>query len=269
MDKAPIATRDAGELAKAVVDDVVDWRPELVTAPLYMQVAHHLEARIRRGEFAVGSLLPTENELAAALGVSRQTVRQAIGTLRASGQLSARKGVGTRVEAGSNFDGKRFIAHSRSELFEIASQTEFVITHKQEISAQGRLAVELGCRPGRKFLHMSGVRYPATRQKPYSWNEVYIDARLAPAVRDLEVAKSAIFHLIEDYTGEKIQEIQQDIKPLILTAEIAAQIDSKAGDLALQVTRRYFSAGRRLIEYAFQILPADRFTYSTTLRAGS
>ncbi|NHT77179.1 GntR family transcriptional regulator [Rhizobiaceae bacterium CRRU44] len=268
MDKAPMATRDEGEPTKVAID-AADWRPELVTAPLYMQVAHHLEARIRRGEFPVGSLLPTENELAASLGVSRQTVRQAIGTLRASGQLSARKGVGTRVEAGSNFDGKRFIAHSRSELFEIASQTEFVITHKEEISAQGRLAVELGCRPGRKFLHMSGVRYPATRQKPYSWNEVYIDARLAPAVRDLEVAKSAIFHLIEDYTGEKIQEIQQDIKPLILTAEIAAQIDSKAGDLALQVTRRYFSAGRRLIEYAFQILPADRFTYSTTLRAGS
>jgi len=245
------------------------WKPELATAPLYLQVAHHLEARINSGEFSVGSLLPTENELATALGVSRQTVRQAIGTLRASGRLSARKGVGTRVESGPDLDRKRFIAHSRSELFEIASETEFVISHKEEISAQGKLAVELGCRPGKRFIHLSGIRYPATRQRAFSWNEVYVDARLAPAVKDIDVAKSAIFHFIEEYTGEKIQEIQQEIKPLILTSEIAEQIGCKGGDLALQVTRRYFGSGRRLLEYAFQILPADRFTFTTTLRAGT
>ncbi|OLP50509.1 hypothetical protein BJF91_14610 [Allorhizobium taibaishanense] len=245
----------------------MQWRPELATAPLYLQVAHHLEARIRSGEFPVGSLLPTENELAAALGVSRQTVRQAIATLRSGGRLSARKGVGTRVEAGMDVARRHFIAHSRSELFEVASKTEFVISHKQEIAAQGRLAVELGCRAGRRFLHMTGVRYTAGRQKTFSWNEVYVDARLAPAVKDVDVAKSAIFHLIEEYTGEMIHEIQQDIKPVALTAEIADRIGCKEGDLALQVTRRYYASGRRLIEYAFQILPADRFTYTTTLRA--
>ncbi len=249
--------------------DETSWKPEVATAPLYLQVAHHLEARIASAEFPVGSLLPTENDLAVSLGVSRQTVRQAIGLLRSRGKLSARKGVGTRVEAGEDFAGKRFIAHSRSELFEIASETELVFSSKQEISAQGKLAVELGCRPGRRFLHMTGVRYPPTRQRAFSWNEVYVDVRLAPAVRNLEVAKTAIFHLIEDYTGEKIHEIQQDIKPVSMTGDIARALGCADGDLALQVTRRYYGSGRRLIEYAFQILPADRFTYTTTLRAGS
>ncbi|WP_082352603.1 GntR family transcriptional regulator [Rhizobium sp. AAP43] len=246
-----------------------DWKPELATAPLYLQVAHHLEARIRTGEFPVGTLLPTENELAAALGVSRQTVRQAIATMRTGGRLSAKKGVGTRVEAGPDISRRHFIAHSRSELFEVAAETEFVISLKEEVSAQGKLAVELGCRPGRRFFHIGGVRYTAARQRAFSWNEVYVDARFAAAVRDVDVAKTAIFHLIEEYTGEKIHEIQQDIKPVSLTAEIAEQIGCQAGDLALQVTRRYYGSGRRLIEYAFQILPADRFTYTTTLRAGN
>jgi GntR family transcriptional regulator len=247
----------------------MDWKPEVDTAPLYLQVAHHLESRISDGEFPVGSLLPTENEIAAALGVSRQTVRQAIGTLRNKGRLSARKGVGTRVEAGFDPEKKRFIAHSRSELFEIAAETEFVIDTKEEISAQGKLAVELGCRPGRKFFHMAGIRYPGNRSRPFSWNEVYVDAKLAAAVKDITVARSAIFHYIEQYTGEKIQEIQQDIRPMILDAEIAGKLDVKAGDLALVVTRRYFGSGRRLLEYAFQVLPAERFTFTTTLRAES
>jgi len=245
----------------------MDWKPEVDTAPLYLQVAHHLEGRISEGEFPVGSLLPTENEIAAALGVSRQTVRQAIATLRNKGRLSARKGVGTRVEAGFDPEKKRFIAHSRSELFEIAAETEFVIDTKEEISAQGKLAVELGCRPGRKFFHMAGIRYPGNRSRPFSWNEVYVDSKLAAAVKDITVARSAIFHYIEQYTGEKIQEIQQDIRPMVLDAETAAKLDVKAGDLALVVTRRYFGSGRRLLEYAFQVLPAERFTFTTTLRA--
>lgn len=243
------------------------WKPELDTAPLYLQVARHIENKINNGDYPVGSLLPTENELAESLGVSRQTVRQAIGTLRNKGRLSARKGVGTRVEAGFNPERTRFIAHSRSELFEIAAETEFVITFKEEISAQGRLAVDLGCRPGRKFFHMGGIRYPTNRSRPFSWNEVYVDARLSAAVKDIDIARSAIFHYIEQYTGEKIQEIEQDIKPMALTEDIAARLGAKAGDLALVVTRRYYGSGRRLLEYAFQVLPAERFTYTTTLRA--
>ena len=54
----------------------MDWKPEVDTAPLYLQVAHHLESRISDGEFPVGSLLPTENEIAAALGVSRHMARR-------------------------------------------------------------------------------------------------------------------------------------------------------------------------------------------------
>lgn len=243
------------------------WKPELDTAPLYLQVARHVENKINNGDYPVGSLLPTEKELAETLGVSRQTVRQAIGILRNKGRLSARKGVGTRVEAGFTPERSRFIAQSRSELFEIAAETEFVITFKEEISAQGRLAVELGCRPGRKFLHMGGIRYPTNRSRPFSWNEIYVDARLSAAVKDLDIARSAIFHYIEQYTGEKIQEIEQDIKPMALNEEIAARLNAKVGDLALVVTRRYYGSGRRLLEYAFQVLPAERFTYTTTLRA--
>jgi GntR family transcriptional regulator len=244
-----------------------NWKPEQTTAPLYLQVAHHLENRISQGDYPVGSLLPTENDIAEMLKVSRQTVRQAIGTLRNKGRLSARKGVGTRVEAISGSSGTRFIAHSRSELFEIAAETEFVIGFREQVSAQGKLAIDLGCRPGRKFEHLTGIRYPANRGLPFSWNEVYVDSRVANAVKDITVARRAIFHYIEEFTGENIREIQQDVKPMILNSELAEKLNTEPGELALVVTRRYYGSGRRLLEYAFQVLPASRFTYTTTLLA--
>ncbi len=253
------------EIAQDVLTE--DWRTATSSTPLYLQVAHHLESRIGRGDFPVGSLLPTENELAMELRVSRQTVRQAIGTLRSSGRLSARKGVGTRVEALRSDTRKQFVAQSRSELFEFANETEFVISEREEFAARGRTATELGCRPGRTFVKLSGIRYPAGDRRPFSLNEVYIDSRLAAAVKDIHTVRTAIFFLIEKFTGEKIEEIVQEIKPTILDAQMAEKLGARPGDLALQVSRRYFGSGRRLLEYAIQTLPADRFTYTTTLRA--
>ena len=71
---------------------------KLTSVPLYLQVARAIEQRICSGALAVGSLLPVETDLAKMFGVSRQTVRHAIAHLRDRGMLSARKGVGTRVE---------------------------------------------------------------------------------------------------------------------------------------------------------------------------
>jgi DNA-binding FadR family transcriptional regulator len=66
---------------------------------LYQQVADQLLALIDRGEFPVGSRLPTERELAAKLGVSRPTVREALIALEVHGRVRIRVGSGIYVLA--------------------------------------------------------------------------------------------------------------------------------------------------------------------------
>ncbi|MFE6646727.1 FadR/GntR family transcriptional regulator [Nocardioides sp. NPDC057772] len=51
------------------------------------------------GEWAVGARIPPEPELAAALGVSRNTVREAVRALAHTGVLEVRRGDGTYVAA--------------------------------------------------------------------------------------------------------------------------------------------------------------------------
>src|SRR3954452_15728626 len=73
--------------------------------PLYSVIANRAEARIRSGEWAPGSRLPSERELCALLDVSRATLRQALGELGERGLISRHQGRGTfvarpRVEAG-------------------------------------------------------------------------------------------------------------------------------------------------------------------------
>jgi len=57
---------------------------ELQVGPayVYVQVATHLEGRIRSGELAPGSRLPNERELAASYGVALGTMRKAIAILK-------------------------------------------------------------------------------------------------------------------------------------------------------------------------------------------
>lgn len=66
----------------------------------HRQIADELRAAIRRGEFPIGSPLPSEGELVARHGVSRGTVRQAVAALEQDGLVAARQGA-RRVVLGS------------------------------------------------------------------------------------------------------------------------------------------------------------------------
>jgi GntR family transcriptional repressor for pyruvate dehydrogenase complex len=61
------------------------------------QIAEQIRASILAGEFAPGSKLPPERELAELFGVSRPSVREAINVLASSGLVSSYQGGGTVV----------------------------------------------------------------------------------------------------------------------------------------------------------------------------
>ncbi|MEQ4531871.1 MAG: FadR/GntR family transcriptional regulator [Mixta sp.] len=64
---------------------------------LYRQISTLLSAAIARGEFAPGSLLPPERELARQLNVSRSSVREALIALEVTGWVEIRSGNGVLV----------------------------------------------------------------------------------------------------------------------------------------------------------------------------
>ena len=64
---------------------------------LYRQIADQLRSLIDSGEYAVGSRLPTERELAEQLKVSRPTVREALIALEVEGRVRIRVGSGIYV----------------------------------------------------------------------------------------------------------------------------------------------------------------------------
>jgi len=70
--------------------------------PFYFQLAELLESEIAEGRLAPGARLPSEPELCEEYGLSRTTVRQALGRLEQRGLIARRKGQGTFVRTGES-----------------------------------------------------------------------------------------------------------------------------------------------------------------------
>jgi DNA-binding LacI/PurR family transcriptional regulator len=63
------------------------------------QMLHVLQDGLRSGRYAPGARLPTEAELSARYGISKNTIREAVATLVTAGQLTRIQGKGTFVRA--------------------------------------------------------------------------------------------------------------------------------------------------------------------------
>ena len=94
---------------------------------LSAQVITELRRQITAGAWPVGSRIPTEPELAAQLGVARNTVREAVRALAHNGLLDIRQGSGTYVVATSELAGvmrRRFADADRRDVPELRGALE-------------------------------------------------------------------------------------------------------------------------------------------------
>lgn len=71
----------------------------LIKRSLVDQALEQLRQRISRGVWAIGERLPTEPELSAELGISRNTVREAMRVLAFSGLIETRQGDGSYLRS--------------------------------------------------------------------------------------------------------------------------------------------------------------------------
>lgn len=69
--------------------------------PLYMEIAGEIKRRIAEGIYPPGTRLASEPELASEFGVSRGTLREALGILEKEGKICRRHGIGSFVETPS------------------------------------------------------------------------------------------------------------------------------------------------------------------------
>ena len=111
-------------------------------AGLVDQVIDQLRQAIADGEWPVGQRIPPEPELVLALGVGRNTVREAVRALSHAGLLEVRQGDGTFVRATSEISGalRRLCG---SELREVLQVRRALEVDGARLAATARTETEL------------------------------------------------------------------------------------------------------------------------------
>lgn len=146
----------------------------LVSKTLTMQAREAIKELIDQADFM--SRLPSEQELASRLGVSRNTVREALKSLESEGLLVSRHGVGTFVIS------YRDSAAIKHNLTSLDSTTRILRAHgyqpgtksmffDQRIAPEG-IAEKLGGTPPMEVLYIERVR--TADQVPIAFVEDYI-----------------------------------------------------------------------------------------------
>lgn len=236
---------------------------------LYEEVANTLLKDIEEGRHVVGSLLPTELELGARFGVSRQTVRAALTILQDQGYISRKKAVGSLVESTSPSSAYHQVFDTIEDLVRTATETEVRLNVVvKRISLDKATARRIGGVVGSEWFLFSGARVRARqRSQIVSWANIFIDSEFEAIVKlERENRDVLMSTLLERECGVSIVEIRQTIAAGALPSVAADAFKAKAGDPALSVLRHFKDKSGRILEISETIYPGDRVSISTRMR---
>ena len=163
---------------------------------LYVQVAEHIRERIASGEYPVGSQIPTENELAEQLNVSRPTVRQALDTLAREGRLTRVKGSGTFVtEPKLIHEYTSFVTGYREESRKKHRILRTKVISIQVEKAEERVADALKLKANEWVTRLSRIRHleNVNANAPVVYTTVYVPYKLFPEMSELDFTDASLY----------------------------------------------------------------------------
>ena len=232
----------------------------------YRDIAARLQKEIRLGHTEVGQLLPTETELMARHGASRQTVREALRILMDQGLIVRRAGLGSVVIAA---EPPVLFSHSVKSLGEwlrYSNETYRDVVASGEIAADRERARLLKCEPGKHWFLIESIRRSDHFAAPLGWVEIYVLRKFADVVKRADHGRAPVHEQIAKMFGQVTEYAQMEIFARAMPAALAKALQVKTGSPALTVIRRYYGAREELFEVTVTTHPEGRYTYTMDMQ---
>jgi GntR family transcriptional regulator len=224
-------------------------------SPKYRYVKQVVLARIADGTWRPGALLPPEPELCQEFGVSRITVRKALGDLAHEGKVHTVQGKGTFVSSPKL--GERFVQRAYGFYEDMARRglrLETQVLRQEVIPAPQDVADRLGLSLGTR-VHVL-VRLRSVDGEKLLISTTYVPEALCPTLVHEDLSSGSLFRLLRERYGLAIARGERSLE-----AVAAGQWEARLLDLALA------SPLLRLVSVAY--LPDGRAVeYSDTLQNG-
>lgn len=226
--------------------------------------AAELADEIAAGKYPKGSRFPTEQELQERFQVGRHTAREALKILTEQGLLGRRRKTGTVVLSLTP------VAHDIHSLRDIRSLFEFAHSTRLTIHYEGFVQTadgkdDLGL-PDRRWLRIAGVRTRKRESLPLCWTEIAVPERFVPDRDSIREGSKAVYELILEQHGLRLEYVEQKITAFSLSPAIAEALKTDADSPALLVMRRYVAHTGEAFEVTHTLYPADRYSVESVIR---
>ena len=201
--------------------------------------------------------MPPEEELSAALGVSRMTLRQALGSLESGGLLERRRG-----RAGGTFIREHQI---ECDLTGLPGFTEQMARANVRAGARvvsvRRLKAE---RPVASALELTSrkdvfeiIRVRSARREPLALEETYLPCHLFAGLDQRRLTGSIYAIMRNDYDLAP-HDAQEWLEPALASEEHAKLLGVRPGAALMLVTRTSYTVAGIAVEHAYDRYRADR-----------
>lgn len=234
----------------------------------YRALARELRTALREGRYGDSGRLPTEAELSAAKGLSRQTVRRAMQDLVAEGLVYRVPGRGTFPTSPDGRYLRQFgsVEDLMGLSLDTLLETVVPLGRRVDLSAAGRLRLDSDV--------VHGVGFRRTHEDlPLCYTAVSLPphvGRLLADVPELHTvgARSTVtvLGLLDARLERPVLEAEQSITVGAVPAEAADALGLPAGTPVLRIDRLYSDATGRHTELAVSWFHPDHYSYRVRLR---
>jgi GntR family transcriptional regulator len=224
-----------------------------------VQVKDRLRESIFDGTYGSHAQLPPESELGEVFGVSRITVRQALGDLQREGVIFKVPGKGTFVakkKAAQELTRLEGFAEAMTRKgYEIYNR---VIGHCV-LPATPEIAGQLGIEVGTPVTEIRRIRH--LNQQPVSLEITYLAEELGERLRDEDLSHRDIFLIFENDFDIALGHADLQIGAVTADAALADALQVHQGVALLRIERLTHTASGKPLDFEFLYFRSETFQY--------
>jgi GntR family transcriptional regulator len=230
---------------------------------LHHQVKEDLLLKIHAGVWLPGSETPSEAHLCAHYGVSRGTLRRALGELAADGYLRRERGRGTFV-AQPKLEMGLADSFGRFKVIGPSLDTASRVVACRRVRAAEAVASVLRLAPGTSIWQLERVRLAGG--KPAALQTSYLDAALYPGLERHDLEQRYLYQVMSLDYGVFPVRVVELVDPTSADAYVAKKLAVKAGTALFRIERTTYAPNDRVAEFRLSLLRGDLFRYRNEYR---
>jgi len=230
--------------------------------PLYYQIEEYFRQAIAEGRLKPGDPLPSDNELAAKLGIGKMTVRQAMSGLVHEGLIYRYQGKGTFVAFPKFQHALQRLTSFTEDIASRGMRPSSQMLFFGHVPADNHIAANLHVPPGKSVLRIRRLRL--ADDKPVGIHDSYLPPNISFPQEELE-ERGSLYALLEE-RGIALTEAEETLEAVAAKKDEAALLGLPPRSPLLLVSRVVFTQSGEPLEYVRAIYRSDFYRYCIRLK---